>query len=214
MRQAPQNLQQNASDLIDQHEMLAETAIQEKVFDYIYHVLLEKSSVFQTEFYFRRIHFLLTDFIEFMHSKVNELRARADETARTIQCHQQQGLDPPPNLDRHFETLLLTVGKLYSNDKMSLNLDLEYWGPMETSGNYQQQRTSNRSVSLFKFIRLAGELLPPILLIPYLKMLAGLSSCQQSARNAFNLLKQGSNISGSTTLSWEHFFGSISRYYT
>lgn len=29
LRQAPQNLQQNASDLIDQHEMLAETAIQE-----------------------------------------------------------------------------------------------------------------------------------------------------------------------------------------
>lgn len=63
--QAPQNLQQNASYLIDQHEILAETAIQEKVFDYIYHVLLGKSSVFQTEFYFRRIHFLLTDFIEF-----------------------------------------------------------------------------------------------------------------------------------------------------
>lgn len=214
LRQAPQNIQQNANELIDQHETLAETAIQDKVFDYIYHVLLEKESIFRIEFYFRRVHYLLTDFIEFMHSKVNELRARADETARTIQIHQQQGLDPPPNLDRHFETLLLTVGKLYSNDQMNLNLDLEYWGPMEIGSNYQQQRTSNRSVSLFKFIRLAGELLPPILLIPYLKMLAGLSSCQQSARNAFNLLKQGSNISGSTTLSWEHFFGSISRYYT
>lgn len=166
----------------------------------------------RTEFFFRRIHIILTDFIELMHSKVTELRARADETARTIQIHAQQGLDPPPNLDRHFETLLLIVGKLYSNDQLGLCLDLEYWGPMEVPGNYQH-RTSARSVSLFKFIRLAGELLPPMLLIPYLKMLAGLSSCQQSARNAFNLLKQGSNISGSTTLSWEHFFGSISRYY-
>lgn len=214
LRQAPQNIQQHANDLIDQHENLAETAIQEKVFEYLYYVVLNKDSLFRTEFYFRRIHFLLTDFIEFMHSKVNELRARADETARTIQIHQQQGLDPPPNLDRHFETLLLTVGKLYSNDQMKLDLDLEYWGPMEVGSNYQHQRTSNRAVSLFKFIRLAGELLPPILLIPYLKMLAGLSSCQQSARKAFNLLKQGSNISGSTTLSWEHFFGSISKYYT
>lgn len=168
---------------------------------------------FRTEFFFRRIHVILTDFIELMHSKVTELRARADETARTIQIHAQQGLDPPPNLDRHFETLLLIVGKLYSNDQLGLCLDLEYWGPMETPGNYHH-RTSTRSVSLFKFIRLAGELLPPMLLIPYLKMLAGLSSCQQSARNAFNLLKQGSNISGSTTLSWEHFFGSISRYYS
>lgn len=171
------------------------------------------SSKIRTEFFFRRIHVILTDFIELMHSKVTELRARADETARTIQIHAQQGLDPPPNLDRHFETLLLIVGKLYSNDQLGLCLDLEYWGPMEIPGNYQH-RTSTRSVSLFKFIRLAGELLPPMLLIPYLKMLAGLSSCQQSARNAFNLLKQGSNISGSTTLSWEHFFGSISRYYS
>lgn len=213
LRQAPQNLQQNSGDLIDQHEILGETAIQEKAFEFIYHVLLEKDSIYRTEFYFRRLHYLITDFIEFMHSKVNELRARADETARTIQIHTQQGLDPPQNLDRHFETLLLIVGKLYSNDQMNLNLDLEYWGPMEVPGNYQP-RSSNRSVSLFKFIRLAGELLPPILLIPYLKMLAGLSNCQQSARNAFNLLKQGSNISGSTTLSWEHFFGSISRYYS
>lgn len=148
-----------------------------------------------------------------MHSKVNELRARADETARTIQLHTQQSLDPPPNLDRSFETLLLIAGKLYSGDQLNLCLDLEYWGPMEIPANYQT-RASNRSVSLFKFIRLAGELLPPILLIPYLKMLAGLASCQQSARNAFNLLKQGSNISGSTSLSWEHFFGSLSRYYT
>lgn len=45
------NLQQNANDLIDQHEMLAETVIQEKGFVYIFSILLEKSSVFQTEFH-------------------------------------------------------------------------------------------------------------------------------------------------------------------
>ena len=70
-------------------------------------------------------------------------------------------------------------------------------------------RSSSRSVSLFKFVRLAGELLPPILYVPYLKMLAGLSNCQQSARNTFNLLKQGSGA----TLSWEHFFTVFSNYY-
>lgn len=169
--------------------------------------------IFRTEFYFRRLHNIITDFIELMHSKVTELRARADETARTIEIHAQQGLDPPINLCRNFETLLRIVGKLYSNDQLGLNLDLEYWGPMEIPGNYQQS-TSQRSVSLFKFIRLAGELLRPILFIPYLNMLAGLSSCQHSARNAFNLLKQGSSINNRATLSWDHFFGSISIYYS
>lgn len=143
--------------------------------------------------------------------QVTDLRARADETARTIQLHAQQGLDPPPNLCMNFETLLLIVGKLYGNDQLNLNLDLEYWGPMEIANNYQ--RTSTRSVSLFKFIRLAGELLPPNLFVPYIKMLAGLSSCQQSARNTFNLLKQGPGVSGSTTLSWDHFFESLNRYH-
>lgn len=148
-----------------------------------------------------------------MSSKVNKLRERADETARTIEIHAQQGLDPPNNLCRNFETLLRIVGKFYSHDQLNLHLDLEYWGPMETIGNYQQG-TSQRSVQLFKFIRLADEFLRPILFIPYLNMLAGLSSCQQSARNAFNLLKQGSSINNRTTLSWEHFFNSISIYYS
>ncbi|XP_037026300.1 nuclear pore complex protein Nup205 [Bradysia coprophila] len=210
-RQAPQSLQQNVMSIIDQDEALVESAIQGKLFDFIYHVLLENESLYKTEFYFRRLHVLLTDFIELMHSKVTDLRARADETARTIQLHAQQGLDPPPNLCMNFETLLLIVGKLYSSDQLNLNLDLEYWGPMEIANNYQ--RTSTRSVSLFKFIRLAGELLPPNLFVPYIKMLAGLSSCQQSARNTFNLLKQGPGVSGSTTLSWDHFFESLNRYY-
>lgn len=166
----------------------------------------------RTEFFFRRIHCLLTDFIELMHSKVTELRARADETARSVQRYAQEGLDPRSDLCHDFETLLLTVGKLYSRDKLELSLCLEYWGPMEVANNYA--KSSNRSVSLFKFIRLASELLPATLFVPYLKMLAGLSSCQQSARNAFNLLKHGSGVSGSNTLSWDHFFNSLAKYYT
>lgn len=212
LRQAPQILQRNCSKFIDQDEVLVEGALYRKLFDFMYHIILENEKLYQTEFFVRRIHVLLTDFIELMHSKVTELRARADETARTVQLHAQQGLDPPLNLCRNFETLLLVIGKFYANERLGLNLDLDYWGPMEIAGNYQ--RSSIRSVSLFKFVRLAGELLPPTLFIPYLKMLAGLSNCQQSARNAFNLLKQGSGISGTTTLSWDHFFNSLTRYYT
>lgn len=204
-------LQMNAMRVIDQDESLVDEAIQMKIFDFIHYTLFDNKTVFTTEFYFRKMHVLLTDFIELMHSKVKELRAGADETAKTVQCYIEQGIDPPINLCHNFETLLLAVGKLYENDRLRLGLSLEYWGPMEVAGNYP--RASSRSVSLFKFIRLAGELLPPILFIPYLKMLAGLSSCQQSARNAFNLLKQGSGVSGSTTLSWDHFFSSLTRYY-
>lgn len=212
LRQAPQSLQLNSSRIIDQDEQLVDEAIQSQVFDFIHYVLLESELVFKTEFFYRRIHVLITDFIDLMHSKVTELRARADETARTVQCFAQQGLDSPPNLCRNFEALMLSVGKLYGGDKLNLCLCMEYWGPMDIPSNYP--KTTTRSVSLFKFIRLAGELLPPMLLIPYLKMLSGLSSCEQSARNTFNLLKQGPGTSGSTTLSWDHFFGSLARYYT
>ncbi|XP_055585632.1 nuclear pore complex protein Nup205-like [Uranotaenia lowii] len=214
LRLAPQNLYTNTARIIDQDELLVDAAIQGRVFDFIHYTLLENEVIFRTEFYYRRMHVIFTDFIELMHSKVTELRARADETARTVQAFQQQGLDPPANLCRNFEALLLSVGKLYQNDQLNLNLSLEYWGPMEVAANYQ--RASSRSVCLFKFIRLAGELLPPILFIPYLKMLAGLSSSPQSARNAFNLLKQGGGGTAggaSATISWDHFFNSLFRYY-
>lgn len=166
----------------------------------------------RVEFYYRRVHLLFTDFIELMHSKVTELRARADEAARTVQCHLQQGLEAPINLCQDFETLLLIVGRFYSTDRSNLQLDLEYWKPMEGPVNAYSS-VSTRSVSLFKFIRLAGDLLPPTLMVPYLKMLAGLANCQTSAQRAFDFLKQGYGVSGSTSLSWEHFFVSLTKYY-
>lgn len=148
-----------------------------------------------------------------MHSKVTELRGRADETARTVQCYEQQGLKPPDNLDNSFEQLMLGIGKFYEKDtQLNLMLCMEYWGPMEVPTNYS--KTTSRSVSLFKFIRLAGDLLPATLFVPYLKMLYGLSTCEKAARNTFNLLKQGSGMSGSNTISWDHFFGSLARYYS
>ncbi|XP_053673536.1 nuclear pore complex protein Nup205 [Anopheles nili] len=213
LRLAPQTLVQDASKMIDQDELLVNGAIQGKVFDFLYYTFLGSELIFDTEFFFRRLHTMFTDFIELMHSKVTELRGRADETARTVQVYQQQGIEPPANLCRNFEMLLLSVGKFYSNDHLQLNLSLEYWGPSDFNQTLQGHRASSRSVCLFKFIRLAGELLPPTLFIPYLKMLAGLSCNAHSARSAFNLLKQGSSYSGSSTVSWDHFFSSLSEYY-
>ncbi|XP_061514325.1 nuclear pore complex protein Nup205 [Anopheles gambiae] len=213
LRLAPQTLVQDASKMIDQDELLVNGALQGKVFDFLYYTFLDSELVFDTEFFYRRLHTLFADFIELMHSKVTELRGRADETARTVQVYQQQGIEPPANLCRNFEMLLLSVGKFYANDRLHLNLSMEYWGPTEFAHGLQGHRVSSRSVCLFKFIRLAGELLPPTLFIPYLKMLSGLSCNVQAARSAFNLLKQGSAYSGSSTVSWDHFFNSLSEYY-
>lgn len=47
LRQAPQVLQGHAIRIIDQDEALVEAAIQGKVFDFMYHVLLENQTVFK-----------------------------------------------------------------------------------------------------------------------------------------------------------------------
>ncbi|XP_070506318.1 nuclear pore complex protein Nup205 [Chironomus tepperi] len=211
LRMAPQNLYANSQQLIEKDEELVDFAIHLKIFEFLNFTFMENSIIFRTEFFYRRLHILFTDFIEIMHTKVTELRARADETARTVLSYQQQGLEPPSNIDNNFANLLCAIGKFYENDKLNLQLSLEYWGPMEHSGTYH--RTSSRSVCLFKFMRLAGDLLPQTLFIPYLKMLAGLSGNPQAARNAFNLLKQGNGTSGTPSVSWDHFFTSLARYY-
>ncbi|CRK98110.1 CLUMA_CG011478, isoform A [Clunio marinus] len=211
LRLAPQNLYPSAQQIIDKDEELVEIGIHFKVFEFLHFTFLQNNIIYKTEFFYRRLHYLFTDFIEIMHSKVTELRARADETARIIQNYQQQGLEPPNNIDVHFSNFLYAIGKFYRNDELNLHLNLEYWGPMEFVG--KSHRSSSRSVCLFKFIRLAGELLPQILFIPYLKMLSGLSGNPQAARNAFNLLKQGNGSSGTATVSWDHFFTSLARYY-
>lgn len=208
---APQNLYPSAQQLIEKDEELVDFAIHLKVFDFLNFTFLENSIIFKTEFFYRRLHILFTDFIEIMHTKVTELRARADETARTVQSYQAQGLEPPNNIDNNFANLLCAIGKFYENDELNLQLSLEFWGPMEHVGTYH--RTSSRSVCLFKFMRLAGDLLPQTLFIPYLKMLSGLSGNAQAARNTFNLLRQSNTGSGSASVSWDHFFTSLARYY-
>ena len=64
-------------------------------------------------------------------------------------------------------------------------------------------------VSLYKFVRLAGDLLPAPLFVPYIEMLCGLSNSPQAAHHCFNLLKSTAN----GPLSWDHFFVSVKQYY-
>ncbi|KAM7343656.1 nuclear pore complex protein Nup205 [Cochliomyia hominivorax] len=210
LRHASQYLQNSSSIVTDYDEQLVDDTIGGNIFKFVYNCIIEKDIIYKNQFFYRRIHMIFTDFIDFMHSKVTELRGRADETAKTLISYAKEGLEPPSNLDHNFEMLLLCIGKFYKGNKAGLGLCVEYWGPLETATNCV---TTTRSVSLFKFIRLAGELLPTTLFVPYLKMIAGLASCERSARCTFNLLKQAAGLTGSTALSWEHFFSCLSRYY-
>ncbi|KAJ8957099.1 hypothetical protein NQ318_007314 [Aromia moschata] len=105
-----------------------------------------------------------------------------------MQVYIREGLEAPPNLPRYFEYLLLMVGKFYSNDILNTDYVLNYWNPIEINPNHNfSYRAPPRSVSLFKFIRLAGDMLPTTLFVPYITMVCGLSSSQQTARHCFNI---------------------------
>ncbi|XP_012279262.1 nuclear pore complex protein Nup205 isoform X2 [Orussus abietinus] len=197
-------------------DILVETALSNRAFHFMADVVFESECFHQEEFYVRYFHTLISDFILLMPLKVKELRNRADESMRLIQAYQQEGIEPPMNLDDHFEYLMLTVAQLYKKDPLKLNLAMDFWCQHTDSSHvppsHHANRLPSRQVALFKFVRLAGEILPAGLFVPYLKMLASLASSPPAARQAFNFLKPNGS-SGSTTISWDHFFGSLSRYY-
>ena len=62
-------------------------------------------------------------------------------------------------------------------------------------------------VALYKFVRLAGDLLMPNLFVPYVTMLTGLADSPAAAPYCFNLLKLNGN--GSSNVSLDHFFQSL-----
>ncbi|KOC62474.1 Nuclear pore complex protein Nup205 [Habropoda laboriosa] len=205
-----------ALNITTEDERLLEAALSNKCFHFMVKVLFKNKSIYQEEFYLRYFHSLVSDFILLMPLKVKDLRSRADESMRLIQAYQQEGIEPPLNLDNHFEYLMLTVAELYKEDPLKLDLVMDYWchhsDSTHTSVPAYINRLPSRQVALFKFVRLAGEILPAGLFVPYLKMIASLASSPQAARQAFNFLKPNGS-SGSTTISWDHFFNSLSRYY-
>jgi nuclear pore complex protein Nup205 len=88
------------------------------------------------------------------------------------------------------------IGDLYRKDPLDLDLALEYWCPPDPVSLNDSYRPSSRSVNLYKFVRLAGDLLPAPLFVHYLRMLTGLSSSPQGAHSAFHLLKTNGLGSG------------------
>lgn len=213
LRNVPQSIK--FQDVFQSEELLIDAAIEMNVFTFMYCVLLENETLYKEQFLYKRIHNLLSDFIYSMYPKVKDLRVKAEEIARTMQAYIREGLDAPVNLPRHFEYLLLTVGKFYSNNILDSDYVLSYWNPAEINSNQKSVtfKPPTRSAALFRFIKLAGDVLPTPLFVPYITMLSGLASSQQTARYCFNLLNQVHPHVLSSNLSWNHFFYSFSQYY-
>ena len=69
------------------------------------------------------------------------------------------------------------------------------------------RHTPAKQIALYKFVRLAGDLLMPSLFVPYVQMLAGLADSPASSVHCFNLLKMNCNGgANSSNVSLDHFF--------
>ncbi|XP_051725707.1 nuclear pore complex protein Nup205 isoform X2 [Ctenopharyngodon idella] len=211
-------------------EALADQALLGGVFLFLTEGILGSDGFRQEEFYTRRLHSLITDFLALMPMKVKQLRNRADEDARLIHMALQMGSEPPSSLRKDLDHLMILIGEFYSKDPFELELALEFWCPSESlqhtsfTGSFlgvAPQRPPHKQVVLSKFVRQMGDLLPATLYIPYLRMLKGLANGPQCSHYCFSLLKtngapHGENrqvgVSGSL-VSWEHFFHSLMLYH-
>ncbi|KAM8860542.1 nuclear pore complex protein Nup205 isoform 2-T2 [Synchiropus picturatus] len=210
-------------------EVLADQALLGDVFLFMKEGILDCESFTQEEFYIRRLHSIVTDFLALMPMKVKQLRNRADEDARLVHISLQMDGEPPSSLRKDLDHLMILIGEFYSKDPFGLELGLEFWCPTESlqqtslQGSYlgmSLQRPPHKQVVLSKFVRQMGDLLPSTLYISYLRMLKGLANGPQCAHYCFSLLKtngatHSDNIQGvsGSPVSWEHFFHSLMLYH-
>ncbi|KAJ8391053.1 hypothetical protein AAFF_G00096740 [Aldrovandia affinis] len=201
-------------------ESLADQALPDGVFLFLTESVLSCDGFAQEEFYTRRLHSLITDFLALMPMKVKQLRHMA----------LQMGNEAPTSLHRDLDHLMILIGEFYSKDPFSLELALDFWCPSESlqhtslTGSYlgvPLQRPPHKQVVLSKFVRQMGDMLPPTLYIPYLRMLKGLANGPQCAQYCLCLLRSNGaphreNLQGtaaSNPVSWEHFFQSLMLYH-
>ncbi|XP_068459501.1 nuclear pore complex protein Nup205 [Clinocottus analis] len=210
-------------------ETLADQALLGDVFLFMKEGILNCEGFVQEEFYIRRLHSLITDFLALMPMKVKQLRNRADEDARLVHMSLQMDSELPPSLRKDLDHLMTLIGEFYSKDSFGLELGLEFWCPTESlqhtslQGSYlgmALQRPPHKQVVLSKFVRQMGDLLPSTLYVSYLRMLKGLANGPQCAHYSFSLLKtngatHSDNLQGvsGSPVSWEHFFHSLMLYH-
>uniref|UniRef100_A0AAQ5ZFQ3 Nucleoporin 205 n=1 Tax=Amphiprion ocellaris TaxID=80972 RepID=A0AAQ5ZFQ3_AMPOC len=210
-------------------EALADQALLGDVFLFMKEGMLGCESFAREEFFIRRLHSLITDFLALMPMKVKQLRNRADEDARLVHMSLQMDSELPSSLRKDLDHLMILIGEFYSKDPFGLEMGLEFWCPTESlqhtslQGSYlgmALQRPPHKQVVLSKFVRQMGDLLPSTLYISYLRMLKGLANGPQCAHYCFSLLKtngatHSDNIQGvsGSPVSWEHFFHSLMLYH-
>ena len=79
---------------------------------------------------------------------MKELRNRADDAARNIMMHEQEGIAyAAPLAGQHFENLLAAIAALYSNDDLGLGLAAEFWCPSD--GGMMTSSASNSMVERY-----------------------------------------------------------------
>ncbi|XP_063402892.1 nuclear pore complex protein Nup205-like [Mytilus trossulus] len=206
------------NEYCEEDEIVISMATDNNVFHFLDNAVVAIENFHHEEFYLRKIHGLITDFIFFMPLKVKELRNRSDEVARLSASQNLVEESDVVSASHGFEYLLLLIGDIYGKDPLGMNLSVEYWFPQESNmhESVYHYRSPQKQVSLNKFVRLAGDLLPPSLYVPYINMLTGLASNTQSALHCFELLKANGLASGgpSSSVSWNHIFVSLNQYYS
>jgi len=110
-----------------------------------------------------------------------------------------------PLSGQHFQQLLLSLAHLYAGDSLDLGLAEAYWCAADSGinsfihssfhlfihsfiysfihsllfltlgGGLDTKHCPAKQIALYKFVRLAGDLLMPSLFVPYITMLAGLA---------------------------------------
>uniref|UniRef100_A0AAQ5ZKN5 Nucleoporin 205 n=1 Tax=Amphiprion ocellaris TaxID=80972 RepID=A0AAQ5ZKN5_AMPOC len=222
-------LPQALVEFTEADEALADQALLGDVFLFMKEGMLGCESFAREEFFIRRLHSLITDFLALMPMKVKQLRNRADEDARLVHMSLQMDSELPSSLRKDLDHLMILIGEFYSKDPFGLEMGLEFWCPTESlqhtslQGSYlgmALQRPPHKQVVLSKFVRQMGDLLPSTLYISYLRMLKGLANGPQCAHYCFSLLKtngatHSDNIQGvsGSPVSWEHFFHSLMLYH-
>ncbi|GFS19080.1 nuclear pore complex protein Nup205-like, partial [Elysia marginata] len=204
-----------SSDCLEDDERLIDLALEAKLFSFLSLSVVSCANFHSEEFFMRRLHGLVTDFIHQMPLKTKELRNRGDEVSRLILAHQAEGLEPPVHRGDQHDFLTL-VGDLYHKDPLKLELALDYWSPPDTAisnvENQHDNRPDPKQISLFKFVRVSGDLLAAPLFLPYIQMLRGLATGPHCAYHCFSLLRV--NGGQANPVSWDHIFSSMHQYFT
>ncbi|XP_028161417.1 nuclear pore complex protein Nup205 [Ostrinia furnacalis] len=205
LKRGPQSLAraQLKLDLLDQDEVLVDAAIDGKVFEYLDEAILSTDLVWKDEYYQRRIHILITDFIVLMHSKLMEMRVKADEAARAVAMYAAEGVMAPAGASgprTRLDALLRCVERLYARDPLGLRH--EYWAA--AADRPPPHRAATRAATLYKFVRLSGELVCAALLPAYLRALAALAV----PVHTWALLARRDALSA------HHLLTALARYYT